>query len=121
MKIKVIDLLVKIANNEKVPKKIKFDNKIWEKCINSDKYLGILNTYYTNEYNNLFIYIFSGDFNFWLNQNVEIIEEDKEIEKLDYKYVNTYGNVSQHRKSEEPLIDKINELIDEINKSKKND
>lgn len=53
-----------------------------------------------------------------LNEDVEIIEEPKKIEKLDYKYVNTYGNVSQHRKSEEPLIDKINELIDEINNLK---
>ena len=32
MKIKVIDLLVKIANGEKVPKKIKFTNSIWEYC-----------------------------------------------------------------------------------------
>ena len=51
-----------------------------------------------------------------LNYGVEIIEEleDKEyddIEELNYKYVNTYGNISQHRKSEEPLIDTINALI----------
>lgn len=54
-------------------------------------------------------------------ENKPLIEEPKKIEKIDYKYVNTYGNVSQHRKSEEPLIDKINELIDEINNLKEND
>ena len=36
----------------------------------------------------------------------------KHIEKLSYKYINTYGRFSQHRKSEEPIIDKINEIID---------
>ena len=50
-----------------------------------------------------------------INDEIEIIEEDKPIEKLEYKYRNTYGNVSQHRKSEEPIIDKINEIIDKLN------
>lgn len=47
----------------------------------------------------------------------KVIEED--IEELNYKYINTYGNISQHRKSEEQLIDKINELVRELNKIKK--
>lgn len=47
-------------------------------------------------------------------------EESSKIEKLSYNYLNTYGNVSQHRKSEEPLIDKINEIIDYINKKEGN-
>lgn len=56
------------------------------------------------------------------------IEESKnyefeKIEKLGFIYNNTYGNRSQHRKSEEPLINAINQLIknqekiiDKINK-----
>ena len=40
----------------------------------------------------------------------------KHIEKLSYKYINTYGKFSQHRKSEEPIIDKINEIIDILEK-----
>lgn len=40
----------------------------------------------------------------------------KHIEKLSYKYINTYGRFSQHRKSEEPIIDKINEIIDILEK-----
>ena len=51
-----------------------------------------------------------------LTKEFEILEEveDKEyedIEEISYKYVNTYGNISQHRKSEEPLIETINALI----------
>ncbi len=46
----------------------------------------------------------------------EIIEEDEKIEPLDYEYINTYGNVSQCKKSEERIIDKINEIIDKVNK-----
>ena len=51
-----------------------------------------------------------------LNDTVEIIEDNDKLEKIDYKYKNTYGNISQHRKSEEPLIDTINKIIDHINK-----
>lgn len=108
MKIKIIDLLNKIANNEEVPKKIKWLEQIYEYSDN-DKF------YYQNGYSMYRDFYTEGN---CLNEDVEIIEEPKKIEKLDYKYVNTYGNVSQHRKSEEPLIDKINELIDEINNLK---
>lgn len=108
MKIKIIDLLNKIANNEEVPKKIKWQGQIYEySCSNR--------FYYQNSWSMYRDFDTEGN---CLNDEVEIIEEPKKIEKLDYKYVNTYGNVSQHRKSEEPLIDKINELIDEINNLK---
>lgn len=114
MKIKIIDLLAKIANGEQVPEKIKYNNKIWEYYVYADDYKGE-NIWLFEE---LFKYRRTIKF---INDEVEIIEKSKKIEKLDYKYVNTYGNVSQHRKSEEPLIDKINELIDEINNLKEND
>jgi len=46
-------------------------------------------------------------------------EEDKKIEKLDYGYLNSYGNKSYHKQSELEIIDKINEIIDAINKEEK--
>ena len=107
IKIKIIDLLNKIANGEKsINVETKYDSNVWEK----DDFL--FSFYKEFEHRNNYEVVK------FLNDYVEIIEEPKKIEKLDYKYVNTYGNVSQHRKSEEPLIDKINELIDEINNLK---
>lgn len=66
---KVIDLLNRIANNEEVPKKIKFDNIIFE-------YDG---DYYSSETNTLlegYCYLTTSV----LNAEVEIIEEDKEVD-----------------------------------------
>ena len=39
MKIKIIDLLNKIANKEQVPEKIKYENKIWEYDVYSNDYI----------------------------------------------------------------------------------
>lgn len=53
-----------------------------------------------------------------LNDEVEIIEEvekPKKIEPLEFKYTNTYGNVSQHKASERDIIDKINEISKAVN------
>ena len=118
MKIKVIDLLVKIANGEEVPKKIKYNNKIWE--------------YYVcaNDYKGEDIWLFEELFEYrrtieFINDEVEIIEEDKKIEKLDIKQekniknnwkwkCNGY-NISTPQKI---MADKLNELIDEINNLK---
>jgi len=42
-----------------------------------------------------------------------IVEKEKKIpEKLDYKYRNIYGRISQHKSSEIDIIDKINEVLD---------
>lgn len=70
MKIKVIDLLVKMANNEKIPKKIKFNGNIYEykwsnawqeSCyINDDKYRLWEDVYLDRD----------------LNEEIEIIEEE---------------------------------------------
>lgn len=103
MKIKVIDLLVKIANNEEVPKKIKTDTGIFKLEIGYDQlcYRRNDNAILTFDY-----YIENNK----LNNEVEIIEEPKKIEKLRFTgdgYVD-YTNV----------IPKINELIDEINNLK---
>ena len=68
----MIDLLNKIVNGEEVPKHIKYLNLIWEyddeikDYINDDSYL---------------IYSLNA---FGLNNEIEIVEEPKKIEKLPY-------------------------------------
>ncbi len=114
MKIKVIDLLVKIANGEKVPKKIKFMNSIWEYCKNGSA------QDYINDYDKClmeFIPINKAG----LNDEVEIIEEPKKIEKIPLPSFDEFKRMS----AEERYVitakeyDLLDELIDEINNLKK--
>lgn len=117
MKIKIIDLLNKIYNNDNIPKKIIYDNCKWE-------YLSEYSDY-KNEYKSyLFGYYIANydDIHSFLNQEIEIIEEDKKIEKLcEYnrdlyiltdepdlkiKYSDDYNNIAI----------RINEIIDVVNK-----
>lgn len=110
MKIKIIDLFNKIANNEKVPKHIILNNVVFHYDDN------------VQDYENDFEYLFRDSFsNFgrsedFLNievEEVEIIEEEKEIEKITLQF-------SETQKEKNRLFkDKINELVDEINKLKK--
>lgn len=106
---KIIDLLNKIANGEEVPRIIKYD----------------LQTYYFRNYDykeydiekdfideqTSFI---EDKFDFYkINDKVEILEEEKKIpEKLNYKYRNMYGHISQHKQSEIDIINTLNEVID---------
>ena len=108
MKTTIYELLGLIKDG-KAPSDIEFNlEKYYMNCegeyIRFDAYGNLI--YLSKEYNILKC----------LNYEVVIIEEveNKEyedIEEMSYKYVNTYGNISQHRKSEEPLIDTINALI----------
>lgn len=107
---KIIDLLNKIAKGEEVPYKIKYKGVIYEKDNDGD-----IDFYIGEDFDGTLLLEKLDDTN-ELNDEIEIIKEveDKEyedIEELGYKYINTYGNISQHRKSEEPLIDTINALI----------
>lgn len=120
MKIKVIDLLLKIANGEKLPEKIVYEDNVY--------YLGKnmvdLHTYQTEgsaTRRKLSLIIDNECLD--LNEDVEIIEEDKKIEKIDDRH---YDEINQcycgrNELSSSDLVDKINELIDEINKLKEND
>ena len=102
MKIKMIDLLVKIANGEESTNvKTKYDSADWDK---NDFLLSVYNEF--GERNNDEIVDF-------LNDYVEIIEEPKKIEKLKAKYTSQVGKLE--------LANKINELIDEINNLKEED
>ena len=75
MKIKIIDLLNKIANGEEVPKKIKYEK---------DTYIHIDNYCYYCEDTNLILSdrIFAEYSK--LTDEVEIIEEPKKIEKISW-------------------------------------
>lgn len=72
MKIKIIDLFNKIANNEKVPKNIKYFGQIYE-------YSEEMKFYYQNGFSMYRDFFTEGN---CLNDEVEIIEEEKEIEKI---------------------------------------
>ena len=90
---KVIDLLNKIANGEDKPKKVRYDNQVFE-------YREDMLDYYCYDYDlNLMGY------SKILNDEVEILEEEKEIpEKLD-EYDFERGN-------QRKLAEKINEICD---------
>jgi len=106
---KVIDLLNRIANGEEVPKKVKYKTHYWE-------YKEEAKDYKDNEDD----YVFSCsnyDITAMLDNEVEIIEEDKKIEKLEY-YDNSIMwcmNGREITDNEKDLIDKINEIIDKLN------
>lgn len=111
MKIKIIDLLNKIANGEEVPKKIKYEK---------DTYIHIDNYCYYCEDANLILSdrIFAEYSK--LNDEVEIIEEPKKLEKITVRE-KTLGFPNGEwtaRNMDKAFAIKINELIDEINNLK---
>ena len=116
MKIKLIDLLNKIANKEQVPEKIKYNNKIWEYDV------------YSNDYKGEDIWLFEELFEYrrtieFINDEVEIIEEQKKIEKITVRE-KTLGFPNGEwtaRNMDKAFAIKINELIDKINNLKEND
>lgn len=119
MKIKVIDLLNKIANNEEVPEKIKINNVIYE-------YRGYMYCTEKANYQDIEDYLF-GKWNFnILNNEAEIIEEPKNIEKIEmyededghYFLKNRNNKIYIRCDETDFMVDKFNELIDEINNLK---
>ena len=115
---KVIDLLNKIANGEDVPEHIKIDNCNWnfiksENNYYDDKNYGYLNWDYFVEKNKL-------------NDEVEIIEENKKVSKIDqhdtqWHYYYTKKEITQQIEDNiEHLRQKVNQIIDELNKLKEN-
>lgn len=123
MKIKIIDLLNKIANNEEVPKKIKWgDYELeWEE-------LGYHDYKFLDTGSHL---LFQGFATSVLNAEVEILEETKKIEKLepvrgsdlsdltDKDMILRNNALVELCKILNNMNNKINELIDEINELKR--
>ena len=111
MKIKIIDLLNKIANGEEIPKKILLNGIVFE--YQEDDYLykdedkkehWLFSASYTDKYTWL---------ENFLKAEVEIIEEPKKIKKLDIDF----------KKIDDEIVylefeSNINEIIDEINNLK---
>ena len=141
-KIRVIDLLNKISNGEKIPKKIKYDGDIY--ILESDEIFEAF-TYKTLDYDKFNTdgkrigkALFLDNCYMHLYSEVEIIEERKKIEKLDVALLGQCDNwlrcptnkVTKQDVELNPYIienirentlyfqRKINELIDEVNKLK---
>ena len=112
-KIRIIDLLNKIANGEEVPQKIKFRGfEYWYEENMED---------YKNAQTEYSDYIIGAKFHYtgWLNFEVEIIEEEKEIEKIRNINIDMDGNEIERTPNNYELKDKINELIDAVNELKR--
>lgn len=105
MKIKIIDLLNIRARNEKLPSKIKYRDITYN--LMADK------TYRSNN-NDEFIDFWGEDLNYILNDEVEIIEEDKKIEKISY---DDHVGIDLS----EAVCNKLNEVIDAVNNKLKVD
>ena len=120
MKITMYELLG-LVKDGKAPKKIKYHNKEFEYKEGCEDYYG----YYGN---GLFKDKFGNCKNF-LNDEVEIIEEPKKIEKIEiyedeegHYFLNNRNNKIYIRCDETDfMVDKFNELIDEINNIKENE
>lgn len=109
MKIKIIDLFNKIANNEEVPKKIKYFAEIYE-------YSEEMKFYYQNGFSMYRDFFTEGN---CLNDEIEIIEEGKEIEIEKIGKIYDGFTDSYYDTCLEKTIKKVDELVDEINKLKR--
>jgi hypothetical protein len=121
VKLRIIDLINKIANNEELPKKIKYDDVIWDydytigDYINEDKVKALIES------------LFWGNSTFsFINDEVEIIEEDKKIKYPILHKTAPSETTGDQMPNWRNLIDcnfeylnkTICQLIDEINKLK---
>ena len=104
-KIKIIDLLCMIANGEKNMPTIRyrtaFDSRITYYYDEETK------NYYDENGNHE---LFSSYIGSYLKNEVEILEEDKKIEKL---------TMSRFTRNQKAIAKKVNEVIDYINKEEK--
>ena len=107
MKIKVIDMLVKMGKDKNYKPTFKYKDNIYQYDFKTK--------YYTPSFMGLYkIYMI-------LNDEVEIIEEPNKIEKIarcDDVKMTHYGELYKPTENQEILRIKINELIDEINNLK---
>ena len=115
MKITIYELIGLIKDG-KVPKKIKYEDEIWE-CSEEE--------YYSCKDGRILLgdLFFNYKIQTFINDEVEIIEEPKKIEKLPLPSFDEFKSMS----AEERYVitakeyDLLDELIDEINKLKEND
>lgn len=122
---KIIDILNKIANGEEVPQKVKYNGIIYTRVndYNTKEVIDYLNH---NEslfqINDGFEYCFIKTY---LDNEVEIIEEDKKIEKIEkLRFVShcsgTFAEEQAFRnRRDDEMTTKINEIIDYLNRENK--
>lgn len=110
--------LLGLIKDGQAPKHIKFRNEEWWWGYDTYTYFSDLLNTPDDQFSMFSKYII----NYCLNDKVEIIEEDNKIEKLDNRYYDEVNECYGGKKElgEDILIDKINELIDEVNKLKEN-
>lgn len=112
---KVIDLLNKKANNEKMPFKVKYKGEVYNLSQNT-------NWYYDCKIPN--DSLGSDCVYMYLNNEVEIIEEDKEIEELEFCKIDDdtiSGLIKSINELNDEYVHKMNELViavNELNKGK---
>ena len=109
MKITIYELLG-LVKDGKAPGKIKYYDEFW-------RYNDVTEDYY-NDSNREYLLkkIFCGScMTSFIDDEVEIIEEDKKIKRIDFSTLNT------QKEKNRVMKDTINQLIDEINNLKKND
>ena len=114
MKITIHELL-RLINDGKAPKEIKYEDRVLEYNEELEDY-----NYYYNK--GLFEYKFETSMQF-LDDEIEIIEELNKIEKITVRE-KTLGFPNGEwtaRNMDKAFAIKINEIIDEINKLKEND
>ena len=110
---KIIELLVRIANDKEVPKIIKYKDKIYKRQWGD--YMGDepIDEYYVNDDGESWF----DDLDLTLDTEVEIVEEDKKIKKLEFEGGTIEDKLFLARYITHNRA-KINELIDEVNKMK---
>lgn len=107
---KIIDLLNKIANGEEVPKKVKWKNNIYTYVYDDDREENIIN-YYCDLERHIHL-IDGGQHDIRLNDEVEIIKEEKKIpEKLNLDTDELRGKETP-RAIDYLIESKINQVID---------
>lgn len=105
MKITIYELLGMVKDG-KIPKKIKYDNDIWEYIEEKENYIKSNGASLNWDYVALYC----------LKEPVEILEEPKgapeKIEPLQKDYMTLYDIKFTFSNSEMIIVDKINEIID---------
>ena len=114
-KIRVIDLLNKMANGEEVPEKIKYDNDIFIYDKDRKDYIHQLDSDGWVSETLLFkmrdVHFFEG----FINVKVEIIEEEPEIDIQGIEELQEYLHIGD--KQEEDVKDRTNIKINELIKA----
>lgn len=116
---KIIDLLIKINNKEEIPKKIKYEDTIFEYNKDIKDYITEFDNGY---YKETLLYKITNKHTYFIENllrgEVEIIEENKEIEELhilDKGESNDalYEYCSKLSKKQNELVREVNKLIKE--------